>query len=65
MSQLVREIDGTVESSRYLHVELSGEGLASRVRVYSGKSVTASGEPSSFQDLDPFGQVLPGGVFVG
>src|SRR5205814_190427 len=43
----------------------SGEGLASRVRVYSGKSVTASGEPSSFQDLDPFGQVLPGGVFVG
>jgi hypothetical protein len=43
----------------------SGEGLASAVRVYPGANVTPAGEPTGFQDLDPFGQVLPGGVFVG
>jgi hypothetical protein len=43
----------------------SGEGLASRVRVYLGKNVTGTGEPATSQDLDPFGTTLAGGVFVG
>jgi hypothetical protein len=43
----------------------SGEGLPSAVRVYLGRDVTPAGEPPAFRDLDPFGQVLPGGVFVG
>jgi hypothetical protein len=43
----------------------SGEGLPSQVRVYFGKTIAPGGEPSGSQDLDPFGQVLPGGVFVG
>jgi uncharacterized delta-60 repeat protein len=43
----------------------SGEGLPSQVRVYRGKDFTPAGEPATFQDLDPFGQALPGGVFVG
>jgi hypothetical protein len=42
----------------------SGEGLASDVRVYLGKDVTTPGD-APHQDLDPFGQPLPGGVFVG
>jgi hypothetical protein len=43
----------------------SGEGLPSRVRVYLGKDITSTAEPTTFQDLDPFGATLPGGVFVG
>jgi CSLREA domain-containing protein len=43
----------------------SGEGLPSRVRVYLGKDITSTAEPTAFQDLDPFGATLPGGVFVG
>jgi uncharacterized delta-60 repeat protein len=43
----------------------SGEGLASTVRVYLGKDFIGTGEPAQFQDLDPFGAALPGGVFVG
>jgi hypothetical protein len=43
----------------------SGEGLASRVRVYPGRTVTGSGEPAGALDLDPFAAVLPAGVFVG
>ncbi|MBN9523524.1 VCBS repeat-containing protein [bacterium] len=43
----------------------SGEGVASRVRVYLGKNFTTASEPATFQDLDPFGATLPGGVFVG
>jgi uncharacterized delta-60 repeat protein len=43
----------------------SGEGLPSQVRVYMGKDFTGAGEPAKFQDLDPFGQALPAGVFVG
>jgi uncharacterized repeat protein (TIGR01451 family) len=43
----------------------SGEGLPSRVRVYLGKDITSPTEPAAFQDQDPFGAVLPGGVFVG
>jgi hypothetical protein len=46
-------------------VAASGEGVASRVRVYLGRGVGPGGEPGGFQDIDPFGQVLPGGVFVG
>jgi hypothetical protein len=44
----------------------SGEGVASQVRVYASGSVTPRGEPSSFQDLSPFGgAVLTDGVYVG
>jgi uncharacterized delta-60 repeat protein len=43
----------------------SGEGLPSHVRVYFGKSINDRGEPAQFQDLDPYNQTLPGGVFVG
>jgi uncharacterized delta-60 repeat protein len=43
----------------------SGEGLPSRVRVYLGKNITGTGEPTTFQDLDPYGTTLAGGVFVG
>jgi uncharacterized delta-60 repeat protein len=43
----------------------SGEGQPSQVRVYRGKDFTGAGEPATFQDLDPFGVALPGGVFVG
>jgi uncharacterized delta-60 repeat protein len=43
----------------------SGEGSASRVRVYAGMSIGPGGEPAAFQDLDPFGAALPNGVFVG
>jgi hypothetical protein len=44
----------------------SGEGVASRVRVYYGKTFGAVGEPANFQDLDPYsGAVLSAGVFVG
>jgi hypothetical protein len=35
------------------------------VRVYLGATFTDAGEPSTFQDLDPFAATLPGGVFVG
>ena len=38
---------------------------ASKVRVYLGKDFTGTGEPSNFQDVDPFSATLPGGVFVG
>ena len=43
----------------------SGEGAASRARVYLGRNFASAAEPAAFQDLDPFGAVLPGGVFVG
>jgi uncharacterized delta-60 repeat protein len=44
----------------------SGEGSPSRVRVYIAKNVTDTGEPATFQDLDPFGgAVLAAGVFIG
>ena len=42
----------------------TGEGRPSRVRVYLGKNTTA-GEPTQFQDIDPFNATLAGGVFVG
>jgi hypothetical protein len=43
----------------------SGEDAPSRARVYLGRNFTATTEPATFQDLDPFGATLPGGVFVG
>jgi hypothetical protein len=43
----------------------SGEGDPSKVRVYLGKNFTSHNEPTVFQDIDPFGATLPGGVFVG
>ncbi len=43
----------------------SGEGEPSRVRVYPPTSLTPFAEPTPFEDLDPFGGVLAGGVFVG
>ena len=42
----------------------SGEGEASRVRVYKAATLLAAGPAD--QELDPFGgAVLDGGVFVG
>ena len=44
----------------------SGAGTPGRVRVYLGKNLSGSGEPTGVQIIDPFGgQILPGGVFVG
>ena len=44
----------------------SGEGEASRVRVYLGPNLLANPTPAADQDLDPFGgAVLADGVFVG
>ena len=44
----------------------TGEGQASFTRVYFGKYFGAPGEPTGFQDLDPFsGAVLAKGIFVG
>jgi hypothetical protein len=37
----------------------SGEGSASRTRVYPGRGIGPGGEPAGFQDLDPFGQTPP------
>lgn len=43
----------------------SGEGSPSRVRAYLGKNFSGGGEPSLFQDLDPYnGAVLTDGVYV-
>ncbi|HVK11234.1 MAG TPA: hypothetical protein VM597_20865, partial [Gemmataceae bacterium] len=44
----------------------SGEGEASRVRVYQSANMLANASPTPDQELDPFGgEVLTGGVFVG
>jgi hypothetical protein len=45
----------------------SGAGSAARARVYLGKNfVGTTGEPTTFQDLAPFGgAVLADGVYVG
>jgi hypothetical protein len=43
----------------------SGENQASRIRTYLGADFSGTGEPTPAQDFDPFGAVLPGGVFVG
>jgi ABC-type sugar transport system substrate-binding protein len=43
----------------------SGEGSPSKVRIYLGKNFAGGGEPTAFQNIDPFGTTLPGGGFVG
>jgi hypothetical protein len=43
----------------------SGEGEASRVRVYRSANLLANPTPAADQELDPFGAVLADGVFVG
>jgi hypothetical protein len=58
----VKDADGDARADL---VTGSGEGSPSRVRVYPGKNIAPGGEPAGFQDLDPFGATLPGGVFVG
>jgi hypothetical protein len=46
-------------------VAASGENTASQVRVYFGTTPSATGEPTPFQTIDPYAQVLPGGIYVG
>ena len=58
----VKDADGDAKADV---IAGSGEGSPSKVRVYLGKNFSGAGEPSIFQDLDPFGATLPGGVFVG
>ena len=43
----------------------SGENVQSRVRTYLGSTFIGTGEPDAAQDFDPFGAVMPGGVYVG
>ncbi len=43
----------------------SGAGSSGLVRVYLSRSVTPTGEPKAFQDINPFNTTLPGGVYVG
>ena len=43
----------------------SGEFLFSDVRVFLGASATPIVQPTSFQEINPYNQVLPGGVYVG
>ena len=44
----------------------SGAGSAARVRVYLGRNFTTANEPTTFQDLPPFGgAALADGVYVG
>jgi len=44
----------------------TGVGQPSRVRVYHGANITPTGEPTGFQNLEPFGgAALADGVFVG
>jgi len=57
----VKNVDG---DNRADIVTGSGEDQFSLIRVYRGFSV-GKGEPTVFQDLDPFGTVLSDGVFVG
>jgi hypothetical protein len=45
-------------------VAASGDNQPSLVRAYFG-ALTPGGEPFPSQTIDPYGQVLPGGVFVG
>jgi hypothetical protein len=44
----------------------SGEGNPARVRIYPGRNLGGTGEPTGFEDTTVFnGATLPGGVFVG
>jgi uncharacterized delta-60 repeat protein len=57
----VKNVDGDNKADI---VTGSGEGQFSRIRVYKGAS-EGKGEPTSFQDLNPFNTVLADGVYVG
>jgi len=47
-------------------IAATGEGQASFVRVYFGRTFGTAGEPSGFEDLNPYASaVLSNGVFVG
>lgn len=43
----------------------SGEKVKSSIRVYLSKNITNGSEPTGSQIIDPYGQVLADGVFVG
>lgn len=58
----VKNVDG---DNRLEIVTGSGEDTQSKIRVYRGTSITNTGEPRVFQDIDPFGGVLPDGIYVG
>jgi uncharacterized delta-60 repeat protein len=57
-----KDVDGDGKSEVVVG---TGGGQASRVREYAGTSFTGTAEPTTFQDLDPFGRVLADGVYVG
>ena len=46
----VREIDGTVESTKYLHVERAGEGLGASWRLEERRARTKIIEPNRLDD---------------
>ena len=48
--QTVRDIDGTVESTRYLHLEAGGEGLALSWRLEERPTRTKLIEPNRLED---------------
>jgi subtilisin-like proprotein convertase family protein len=59
----VKDLDGDARADVAVG---SGDGVASHVRLYYGSAIVgASGEPAGFRDLDPFGQALAAGVYVG
>jgi hypothetical protein len=43
----------------------SGELSTGRIRVYSGATVGTGATPTVLQDFNLFGDLLPGGVYVG
>src|SRR5689334_11844423 len=51
--EMVREIDGTVESTRYLHLEQSGEGLQSGWRLEERPLRAKLIDPNRLDD-DPY-----------
>jgi hypothetical protein len=59
---LLRDADG---DGRADLIAGSGEGEPSRVRIYSAANLLAVAAPAADQELDPFGEVLADGVFVG
>jgi hypothetical protein len=58
----VKDLDGDHKAEL---VAASGEGQPSRVRVYRGSDFPSAGEPAAMQEFDPFGAVVPDGVYVG
>ena len=58
----VKDVDGDARADI---VTGSGAGDASAVNVYLASALVASSSPSAYQTFDPFGETLPGGVWVG